>query len=327
MVAVRKLDNVSVMSEFEKHEAFSKCLLDAFAVVDQSGRVVKSNQFFTQLTGKKARHILKASSFDDLLTLSINGEPLTIEDLLRYRNPTRIDEVQGKNDNTKELNLILGLYPFFSGFNEDHFLGTFLLIRDVTAETNLQDKFKNTAIKSITDPLTGLFTRSYFEDYLELQVSAVTAMKEKGEEDLPNISLIMVDIDFFKKVNDTYGHQAGDYVLTQVGSLMKKEFRKTDIVCRYGGEEFLVILPGADYKNAGAVASKLRGSVEKEVIIFEGTHIPVTISCGVGMLDLPNETYKETMARADSALYESKRKGRNLVCIHNGQEIIPVRWK
>ena len=329
-MTARRLEEYTVLDAFQRHEHFAKALLDAFAVVDNSGRVVKANQFFTQLTGKKGRQILKANSFDDLLSLSIDGKELSITDILKFSTPTRIDEVRGVSKNSssvlknEELNLILGVYPFVHGSNSDNVLGAFILIRDVTAETNLQDKYKHTAIKSITDPLTGLFTRAYFEDYLDLQVSAITALEDEGETEIPDISLIMVDIDFFKKVNDVYGHQAGDYVLKVVGSLMKREFRKTDVVCRYGGEEFLVILPGADYKNAGSAANKLRRSIEKEKVYFEGIHIPITVSCGVGMLNHNHETYKETMARADAALYESKRKGRNLVSIHDGNEIISV---
>ena len=220
-----------------------------------------------------------------------------------------------------QLNLILGIYPLFSE-QDGRKLGAFILIRDVTAETNLQGQYKDKAIQSITDPLTSLFTRAYFEDYLKGQVARMEALEES--ERYP-VSLVMCDIDFFKKINDRYGHQAGDYVLKIVADLMKQTFRKTDVCCRYGGEEFLVILPSANYVNAGIAANKLREAIQNEVIVFEDTHIPVTMSCGVGTINFGKETYDETMARADAALYESKRGGRNLVCIHNGDEIVPTK--
>ena len=131
----------------------------------------------------------------------------------------------------------------------------------------------------------------------------------------------MCDIDFFKKVNDQYGHQAGDYVLKIVAGIMKSTFRKTDVCCRYGGEEFLVILPSADYDSASRAADTLRRAVEAKEIIFDGTRIPVTISCGVSTFDIETESVDNTMARADAALYEAKRSGRNQVFFHDNKEI------
>ncbi|MFY7930283.1 MAG: GGDEF domain-containing protein, partial [Oligoflexus sp.] len=200
-------------------------------------------------------------------------------------------------------------------------LGLFLLLRDVTAETNLQDQYKDKAIQSITDPLTTLFTRAYFEEYLSGQV---TRMESLPENERYPVSVVMCDIDFFKKINDRYGHQAGDYVLKNVSRIMKQTFRKTDVCCRYGGEEFLVILPAANFENAGIAANKLRQAVQDEVMIFEDTHIPVTLSCGVATIRIGQETYPEAMARADAALYESKHQGRNLVSIHDGDKIVPT---
>jgi diguanylate cyclase (GGDEF)-like protein len=198
-------------------------------------------------------------------------------------------------------------------------LGTFLLIRDVTAETNLQDKYKTTAIKSITDPLTGLFTRAYFEEFLDSQMRTLALLHENGEQ--PELALIMADIDFFKKVNDKYGHQAGDFVIQSVANIMRKTFRKTDLVCRYGGEEFLVILPSTNLSGASYAAEKLRLAIEAEKLVFDGTHIPVTISSGVAQVTFGKETYTETMGRADAALYHSKQAGRNKASIHSGTTI------
>ena len=318
--AAKSLKQVANMeAEFAKYAHFARVLLDAYAVVDIHGRVVKANQLFAQLTGVKMRQILKSNSFNELIHFSINDEAIGVEKILEYDAPTRIDEVAGMIPGMPEpLNLILGVYPFFEENNTQK-LGSFILIRDVTAETNLQDQYKDKAIQSITDPLTGLFTRAYFEEYLQGQVSRMEGVAE--DERYP-ISLVMCDIDFFKKINDKYGHQAGDYVLRVVSNLMKQTFRKTDVCCRYGGEEFLIILPAANLKNAGMAANKLRHVIENEVIIFEEQRIPVTISCGVGSIHIGKETYDETLARADSALYESKHAGRNRVNIHDGDKIV-----
>lgn len=312
----------NVLDVFRKHEHFARVLLDAFVVVDRHGQVVKSNQLFSQLVGQSSKQVLKAESFDQLLTFSIENQQISIHDLLKYTIPTRLDEIRGKNNVFTELNLIIGVYPFFSDFNPTELLGALILIRDVTAETNLQDKYKHTAIKSITDPLTGLFTRGYFEDYLDLQIKAMNAMGQVNAQEIPKLSLIMIDIDYFKKVNDQHGHQAGDHILKAVAATMKREFRKTDVACRYGGEEFLVILPGAGLKDAGTAANKVRKAIESQVITFEGKTIPVTVSCGVGCLDFPREGYMETIARADNALYQSKKNGRNQVNLHDGNAVV-----
>ncbi len=311
----------TVETAFTKFSHFVKVLLDAYAVVNRDGKVVKANQLFAQLTGTKMRQLLKMDSFNELIQFSVNDEIMSIENLLEFESPIRIDEVRGKVPKSEETkNLILGFYPFF---NEDRSvkLGAFLIMRDVTAETNLQDQYKYKAIQSITDPLTGLFTRAYFEEYLSSQV---TRMEKRAHNEQYPVSIVMCDIDFFKKVNDQHGHQAGDYVLKVVADLMKKTFRKTDVCCRYGGEEFLVILPAATYENAGLAANKLRAAVERERIVFEDTHIPVTISCGISTISIGTETYDVAMGRADTALYDSKHNGRNLVSIHDGEKIFPV---
>jgi diguanylate cyclase (GGDEF)-like protein/PAS domain S-box-containing protein len=320
--AVKSLDNLeSITTEFARFEHFVKVLLDAYVVIDAQGRVVKANQMLAQVTGQKLRQLLKADSLDSIMTFSLDGKTIGFKELLEYDSPIRIDEVRGHVAGKAEgetLNLILGIYPFVQQSTGQK-LGFFLLLRDVTAETNLQDQYKDKAIQSITDPLTTLFTRAYFEEYLTGQVSRMEALPENERY---HISVVMCDIDFFKKINDKYGHQAGDYVLKNVSRIMKQTFRKTDVCCRYGGEEFLVILPAATFENAGIAANKLRQAVQDEVMIFEEQHIPVTLSCGVATIQIGKETYSEAMARADAALYDSKHQGRNMVSLHDGGKII-----
>ncbi len=308
-----------VLDEFARFEHFSKVLLDAYVLLDPHGKILKANTMFCQLVGIKSRQLLKLDSFEDVVQFSIAEEALHLSHILGNDSPTRIDEVTGVvKDKEGSFNLILGVYPLISSQTNEK-LGVFLLIRDVTAETKLQGQYKDKAIQSITDPLTGLFTRAYFEEYLTGQVARMEAL---AEEERFALSLVMCDIDFFKKINDKYGHQAGDFVIRQVCRIMKQQFRKTDICCRYGGEEFLVILPAATVENAAIAANKMREAIEHEVFVFEGTQIPVTLSCGVGTIQIGKETYTETMARADQALYESKHSGRNKVSIHDGTKII-----
>jgi diguanylate cyclase (GGDEF)-like protein len=305
----------AALEQFKAFEHFCKCLLDAFAVVDETGRVLKCNPLFSQLVSQRTRQILKAGSLDELLKLDVAGKPLSIADMLSSPAPTRIDEVTGTATDGKTLNLIIGVYPFSQGAEK---VGAFVLMRDVTAETNLQDKYKDKATQSITDPLTGLFNRAYFVDYLTSQLNTLESFPENAPQRI--ISVVMLDIDHFKKVNDVYGHQAGDYVIKMVADLLRKCFRKTDVVARYGGEEFLAILPGTEAAGAVVAADKLRQAVQGYKFEFEGTVIPVTISSGVAQIAIARETGTQAIARADAALYFSKQNGRNRVSLHDGRE-------
>lgn len=319
--AALKLGNKSALEAFKQYESFCKAMLDAWVVVGEDGKVLKSNQLFSQLCGKKSKQVLKAETFDELVEMHIQDKKLSIMEILDHKSPSRIDEVSGKSMVKGDLNLIIGIYPFVDA-ETDHVYGAFVLLRDVTAETELQDKYRHTALKSITDQLTGLFSRSYFEDYLEKQIQVARQLPENAEQ--RNFTIALIDIDFFKKVNDVHGHQAGDYVLQHLADVMSQTFRKTDILCRYGGEEFLVVLPTTALQGASIAVEKLRQAVESEKFIYNEKQIPVTISCGLAQVNIgDHETYEQTISRADASLYSSKDNGRNLVSFHDGNGIVP----
>ena len=127
----------------------------------------------------------------------------------------------------------------------------------------------------------------------------------------------MFDIDHFKRVNDTHGHLAGDYVLARDLGAADRRVRTEDVFARYGGEEFAVICRGSDANQAQVVAERLRKAVEGHRFVYEGTHIPVTISVGIAVL--PNPAVKDAddiVGFADQALYEAKRGGRNRVTVY-----------
>jgi two-component system cell cycle response regulator len=156
------------------------------------------------------------------------------------------------------------------------------------------------------DGLTDLHNKRYFTEAMEKEIS-------RGKRYERTFSLIMFDIDHFKRINDTYGHLAGDAVLRQIGALVKSRVRHTDLPARTGGEEFAVILPEVPAQGAALLADKLRKAIEETTFRFEGTNIPVTISLGVAEWNPAVEDPDELVKRADEKLYEAKRGGRNQV--------------
>ncbi len=163
------------------------------------------------------------------------------------------------------------------------------------------------------DPLTNLYNRRHF-----LSVASIE-LENKGIH--PNyLSVIMIDIDHFKKINDTYGHDAGDLVLLSIAEIIRNTVRRSDIPCRYGGEEFVVVLPGTDLESAVAIGKRIRENIESTTVKTDKGFIPVTAS--VGISSMHEDSYGAIdmwIKRADEALYEAKQAGRNQVRVWNSE--------
>jgi diguanylate cyclase (GGDEF)-like protein/PAS domain S-box-containing protein len=174
------------------------------------------------------------------------------------------------------------------------------------ANLRLREALRN---QSIRDPLTGLFNRRYLEEMM----SRETRRAVRAEHGL---GVLMLDLDYFKKFNDSYGHDAGDTVLRETAAFLIKSVRTEDIVCRYGGEEFVAILPMADLKTTQARAERIRSKLREMPVFHEGQSLgPITISVGVAALPEHGTTPKELLDLADAALYRAKREGRDRVVV------------
>lgn len=174
------------------------------------------------------------------------------------------------------------------------------------AEEKLKESEERFKILSITDQLTGLFNRRHMVDVAERKVQI-------SEKENSALSFILMDIDDFKDFNDTYGHAAGDDVLENVGKVIKKTTRSTDWSFRYGGEEFLIILPSTDGQEATQVAEKIRKAVAAEKYqTINGELVKKTMSIGVAQF-IPGESLEKVLKRADDNMYNSKIKGKNRV--------------
>ncbi|MFW6210795.1 MAG: GGDEF domain-containing protein, partial [bacterium] len=159
---------------------------------------------------------------------------------------------------------------------------------------------------SIMDGLTGLYVHRYMQEKLDNELKRASRYGN-------NLSLIIGDIDYFKDINDTYGHIAGDYILKNIALLLKNSTSPVDTVARYGGEEFVVIMPEADKENAADTAEKIRREIEKYPFRFGDNDIKVTMSFGVGSFPGDAMVKRSLIEKADAALYKAKESGRNKV--------------
>jgi diguanylate cyclase (GGDEF)-like protein len=174
-------------------------------------------------------------------------------------------------------------------------------------QTMLREAMHKLQEASDRDGLTGIFNRRYIEKSLSIAVSRAQRYGER-------LALILTDIDHFKQVNDQYGHPAGDETIRSVCQALTKGLRAADLLGRYGGEEFLMILPHTRLDGAISVAERLRQSVEKMAISWNGLLLQVTLSLGVTELRDDTKDYEQIVHEADKALYVSKTAGRN--CVH-----------
>ncbi len=187
-----------------------------------------------------------------------------------------------------------------------------LIIYDVTgvAVNKRQLESANTKLQELAlrDGLTGLLNRRYWESCLEREFA------RHQRYDNP-VSLVIFDIDHFKRANDTYGHQTGDEVIRSVAEITSRLARETDFAGRYGGEEFVVLLPGTHLEGAAQFAERLRQAVEQQVLDYQGSPLSYTISLGVATISDDMANYQILLERADKALYASKEQGRNRVTL------------
>lgn len=180
-------------------------------------------------------------------------------------------------------------------------------------KTQLESENKQLQSKAIHDPLTKVYNRNYFNEAFENEIHRCTRSAEA-------IGIIFTDIDHFKQLNDTYGHQFGDLVLERIAQAANESTRRSDVFCRYGGEEFVIMVSNPSLNGIREFAERLRSLIENEVIEFEGKRVPVTASLGA-VVGIPHRNMPDfaerLIAEADEAMYDSKEQGRNQVHVRS----------
>lgn len=274
--------------------------LSLVAATASSGQAVKEKQgsLFDQWVMKKSQAILIEDAQSDFRfsreaaeavshLRSVCASPLMIEN--KVLGVLRVGSDKPQVFDTDDLRL----------------LDIFSSLAAVTLKNILL--YRQTRELAIRDSLTGLYLNRYFQEKLSSEI-------QRANFDNINFSLILIDIDFFKRYNDEYGHAAGDLVLKNVTSLILKCVKPVDFVARYGGEEFAVILPDKKKKEALAIAEKIRLSIEKNKFLVRRTQAHVTVSSGVAVFPEGGKTREELLWTADKNLYQAKNQGRNRVC-------------
>jgi diguanylate cyclase (GGDEF)-like protein len=194
--------------------------------------------------------------------------------------------------------------PIFAR-GKQRLLGRIILIQDITGSIRMMKKLEEAAY---TDALTGLYNRRHFMELAMMQF-------ERAKRENTVCYVMMLDLDFFKRVNDTHGHLAGDAVLRKVAVCIKEIVRSYDLVARYGGEEFVVMISDADEETALRLAERIRAHVEENSCLYDGRRLPITFSIGVASGE-GVDSFETLLRYADDAMYAAKESGRNRVVLH-----------
>lgn len=303
VTAQSKVADDLVVSKQRLHDAI-EAIPDAFAYYDADDRLAIFNEQYRSLYALSADLIVEGARFEDIIrggvargqyADAIGDEAAWIERrLAAHANPSCALELQ----------LVNGRWVRIEERKTRD--GGIVGVRvDVTELKQREDELTQLAV---TDPLTGISNRRTF-------LSTLKKLDKRNRRAQGVLSLLLIDVDHFKRVNDTYGHAVGDDVLKQVAQLIEGEVRPLDSVCRYGGEEFAVLLPDTSIGGAFAAAERVRRAVDKLSFEADGCTVPVSISIGATQSDDRDERYELALARADEALYEAKERGRNRVVV------------
>jgi len=240
----------------------------------------------------------------DLLIGNFSGDPM--EDVIPKDKGFRSMMISPLAFEEKTVGALMVVHTIPDYYTRDDIkLFNMLAIQIALAIRNIQIQ-ETMGTMAITDSLSGLFTHGYFQESL-------SDVLTKAKYDNKPVSVMIIDVDFFKKINDSYGHPQGDALLKQLGGVLRTVARKEDVLCRYGGDEFTVTMHNTNRISAVILAEKIRTAVEEYEFVLKGQIVHITISGGVGSFPEDAQTKKELIEVADKALDQSKQSGRNKI--------------
>lgn len=281
----------------QRHRELQDFLKATVGRLIQLENAVTNVQTATRSDGEELARSRKVRQAQFIQLRSITAETDDLEQLKEFIGE-RIDQLQGHLQQQDE-----------AGDEKQRRLEQTLIelgtqVSQLSAETvTLRSRLDVTTEEALRDPLTGAYNRLAYERRAALEVA-------RWRSDNGKLSMVMCDIDHFKRINDTFGHAAGDKVLKEVVRLLQEQLRSSDFVARYGGEEFVILLNGAAEDSALQIAEKLRRTVKAAPFRSRGERVPVTISCGVGTFG-GEDTLEAVFDRTDAALYAAKTQGRD----------------
>ena len=312
----------------ELHEVFSilQFIDVGLIVINRDYEISLWNGFMENHSGKTPAEVDGKSIFSVFPEINESLLRRKVESVFHLKNHgftlwkqhshfVRFDSTRPITGQSDKMYQNLTIFPLVNLQGEVH--KACLMIYDVTDAALREQEFisANKQLKELSqiDGLTQLLNRATWENYLNLEF-------KRSKRSQTVSSLVMFDIDHFKKVNDTYGHQAGDEVIRTVASILTHEKRETDISGRYGGEEFGVILPDTPGDGGIIFCERVRKAIEAAVIVHEGVHIPITVSLGLAEINIDDEDAKVWLSQSDQALYASKEGGRNMSTLFQAQD-------
>ncbi len=306
------MNSAQTSEQFEHSllKAINQASPDGILVVDAEGRIISANRRFIEIWGLEGE--LRAEVEAMAPHTGINDERVLEFALQKLKDPQgflrRVEELYENPalDDYTEIELLNGIVlerHSVGLFDESNgYLGRVWFFRDISRQKNSEAQLRFLAWH---DPLTLLMNRAHFMHRANEELARARRYQRP-------LALLLLDLDHFKRVNDDYGHLAGDEVLASVSKRWQSELRNIDLIGRIGGEEFVVLLPENDLAAARIVAERLLQAVSGRNFYSEGRAISCTVSCGIAILG--QETHlDELLRRADQALYRAKDKGRNRV--------------
>ena len=273
---------------------------DAMCVIDREFNVLKINETFSKLFGIKKKQADNKKCFEIIPGSECHSSNCPLKKIIDGKLCPEAD-IEKKTVDGSILSCIMSASAFRDPGGELY--GMVLNFKDITYRKQLEEKLKELAT---TDGLTGIFNRRHF---MELANREFDRAKRYGAA----LAMLMIDVDHFKSVNDTYGHDIGDEALILLADTGKNILRKVDVFGRIGGEEFAALLPDTDLNGAIITAERLKQAIQESCVVTKKGPVHFSISVGVALVTESHETMGDLVRATDAALYRAKEKGRNRV--------------